>query len=247
MFEQEKLEKVAGLDERAITAKDSAAETEKLIIEFKPFLRSRVARYCARFDEHTREDFFSSAMIAFHEAIQSYDGSKGHFFPFADRVVCARIIDHIRKLSRHEGKTVSMDWEDDDEGQQSAQGAAISKISMQDYNEGRRRERLAEEIEHFKSDIGSWGLTMDDLVKGSPKHKELRGTYNKIISSVIANADIMQTIRLKKYFPIKSISEITGLPQKKLERARIYVLTALIIKTGDYDLLSDYIKIGGDG
>ena len=213
MFEQDKLEKAASLDERAITAKESAAETENLIIEFKPFLHSRVAKYSARFDGHLREDLFGSAMLAFHEAIQSYEKVKGHFFPFANRVVCARIIDNVRKINRQEGKTISIDDEDDE--QQSAQSAAIAVLSIRNYDEERRREQLAEEIEQFKAEIALWGMTMDALVKASPKHKGLRNTYKKIISLVIQDADIMQTIHVKRYFPIKAISKITGLPSKK--------------------------------
>ena len=241
MLEQENLIKASDLNERAIIAKGSEAEVENLITEFTPFLRNRVARYSAQFEEYLREDLFSVAMSAFYEAIQSYDDEKGYFFPFADRVVCARIIDNVRKIQRHRGKTVSLD---DDEQPNSAQAAAINAISVQSYEESRRREDLAEEIEQFKSEIASWGITMESLVRDSPKHKELRNTYKKIVFSIAENADIIQTIKLKRYFPVKKISEITKLPQKKLERARTFIIASLIIKTGDYDLLTGFLDGG---
>ena len=235
---EEMIEKPVSLNQRAIAAKTSETEAKSLIEEFMPFLRGRVARYSARFDEYIREDLLSSAMMAFYEAVHSYDADKGHFYPFANRVVCARIIDNIRKISRHEGRTVSLS---EDEEQPLTESAAINVISIRKYEAERRRELLAEEIEQFMSEAATWGITMDALVRGSPKHRELRHTYKDILSAVAESPEIMQTINVKRYFPIKAISKITGLPQKKLERARIYILASLIIKTGDYELLSEYI------
>jgi RNA polymerase sigma factor len=239
MHKEEIIEHPAGLDERATSAKESDSEAKVLIEEFMPFIRGRVAKYSARYDEHQREDLLSTAMIAFYEAVQCFDAEKGHFFPFANRVVCARIIDQMRKINRHEGKTVSLN--EDEAEQQSSQTAAINVISMRNYDTELRQKRLAEEIEMFISEVAFWGITMEALAKGSPKHKDLRHTYREIIAKVINCPDIMQTIHLKRYFPIKAIAKITGLPHKKLERARTFILASLVIKTGDYELLTEYI------
>jgi len=242
--EQEHIENAVNLDERAVTAKKSEMETEALISEFAPFLRSRVSKYSSRFNEQTREDMLSVAMLAFHEAVQKYNIKKGHFFSFANRVVCARIIDQVRKINRQEGKTVAL--YDDDE-QQLEESAAIREISIRNYDAEQRRARMAEEIEQFMSELITWNISMDALVKSSPKHRELRGTYRNVISEVVQSPDIMQTIHIKRYFPIKEISKITGLPHKKLERARTFILASLIVKTGDYELLTDYLNEGGRG
>lgn len=242
-FEHEEVEKVATLDDRAISAKESEIEAENLIREFTPFLRGRVARYGARYDEHMREAIFSTAMSSFYEAIKSFDRDKGHFFPFANRVVCARIIDHIREINRHEGKTVSLDDEGDEE-QRSAQSSVIAELSMRNYEAERRREALADEIEQFKTEIADWGITMESLAKASPKHKELRKTYYEAIAAITLDPDIMQTIRLKRYFPIKAVSNLTKIPQKKLERARTFIIASLIIRTGDYDHLAGFLEDG---
>jgi len=236
-MEEEILEQSNGLDERAVKAGQSKDEAGTLIEEFIPFLNGRVAKYTARLDIHLREDVFSAAMSAFYEAVQNYDIEKGHFFPFANRVVCARIIDHIRKISRHEGKTISLNGDD----QQSTAPTVVDLASIRNYQEERRRESLADEIEQFKTEIAAWGITLDALVQCSPKHKELRKKYKEIVSSVAEHPDIMQTISLKRYFPVCAVSKITGMPVKKIERARVYILAAIIIKTGDYELMSEYI------
>ena len=202
-------------------------------------MHSRVAKYSMRSDVDRREELFSVAMMAFYEAIQKYDVEKGHFFPFANRVVCTRIIDHIRKIYRSEGQTVSLD--DDTDEQATAQSAAVEEISIRAYDAQRRQEALVEEIEQFKSEIATWGITMDSLAKSSPKHQQLRDECRAAVAKIHQSPDIVQTIQLKRYFPIKAVAEITGLPQKKLERARTFIIASLIIKMGDYVLLSDYV------
>jgi len=235
--------KAASLDERAVAAKQSELETNALIKEFMPFLHGRAAIYSAQYNEHLREDLLSAAMMAFYEAIRNYDAEKGHFFPFANRVIRARIIDSIRKTNQHGGKTVSLD--EDDFEQPPAQSTAIREASLRNYSAELRRQFMAEEIEQFKAELALWGITMDALVSSSPKHKELRATYRELISQIAKSPDIMQTIQLKRYFPIKEIQKMSDLPHKKIERARTFILASLIIKTGDYDLLSGYIDEGG--
>ena len=239
MADEEKIKKSADLDGYVLEAQKSEIGIEKLIKEFTPFLHRQVARFAVKHDEHQRDALFSVALSAFYEAISTFNPQRGHFYPFAERVVRARIIDHIRESRKHEGKTVSL--YDDDEELQSAQSAAISRISMRNFKEERRREDLAEEIAEFKQEIAEWGITMESLAAASPKRKELRDEYYEIVAAILDNTEVMQTIKEKRYYPVKIITVITGLPQKKIERSRIFILASLIIKTGDYSLLSDFL------
>jgi len=237
----EVIEKATSLDDRVTAARQSADELERLIVEFQPFLRARVAKYSQHQDMSRREELFSTAVLAFYESIQSYAREKGHFFPFANRVISKRIIDHLRKIYKHEGKTTPLEGNEDVQGT-SAQSVAIENISWKLYEKQRRQELLAEEIEQFKSELSTWGITMDALSRHSPKHKALRDTYRKVVYIISHSPDIIQTIQLKHYFPVQAISKITELTPKKLERARTYLLASLILKIGDYDLLSDYVQ-----
>jgi RNA polymerase sigma factor len=236
----EVIENASTLDSRAEAAKQSKDEMERLIEEFRPFLHARVSRYALRSEPDQREEMYSAALIAFYEAIQNYDIEKGHFFTFANRVVCERIIDYIRGIYRQKGRTVSLDEQDED--QRSTQSAAIIELSVRSYDTQRKQEQLVDEIEQFKSELTTWGITMDSLTKQSPKHQKLREAYRKAVADLSQSTDIVQTIQLKRYFPIKAASEITGLPQKKLERARTFILASLIIRLGDYSCLSDYVS-----
>jgi RNA polymerase sigma factor len=240
----ETIEKADNLDERAKEAKQSETELESLIEKFKPFLKSRAAKYSPHSDPHQREELYSTALMAFYEAVRSYDINKGHFFPFVNRVVNLRIIDHIRKSYKHDGKTIPLD-ETTEEEQTSAQSSVIEEVSIRKYEEDRSRVQLVEEIEQFKAELSSWGITLESVSKQSPKHKNLRETYKSIVAKISKNTDILQTIQIKRYFPVKAISIFTGLPQKKLEHARTFILASLIIKAGDYEMLSEYVMDRG--
>jgi RNA polymerase sigma factor len=239
----EVIDKSIDLNSRAIAAKASEYEMEKLISDFKPFLYSRASKYSQSGDRFRREELFSTAMLAFYEAIKAYDVDKGHFFPFASNVVRNNLIDHIRKIYRQEGKTVSLEVQDSDISPD--RSAAVEEVSIRQFHDNRRRDYIVDEIEQFKAELSEWGMTMESLAQQSPKHKKVAQTYKQVIAQILESPDILQTIQLKRYFPIKAISNITGLPQKKLERARTFILASLIIKMGDYDYLSDYVS-GGD-
>lgn len=235
----EVLEKSTNLDGRAVAAKESSDEMERLIVDFRPFLRANAAKYSSPRDGVWRDDLFSTAMIAFYEAIQNYDIDKGHFFPFASRVVYRRIVDIIRKAYKYKEHTVPLEAVDGESP------SALEKVSANAYLEENRQIQLIDEIDRFQSELAEWGITMESLSKHSPKHKKQREMYKMLVSKIFQTLDIMHTIRVKRYFPIKAITKITGLSPKKLERARIFILTSLIIKSGDYVVLSEYIDYTG--
>ena len=240
----EEVEQAESLDNRVMSAKQSDEETEQLIKDYMPFINARVARYSSRTEQDKRDELQSVAMMSFYEAVQKYDITKGHFYPFVNRVIRARIIDSIRRIYKQEEQTVSLETEDDE--RLSSKPSTIDEVSMRFYDARRRQEQLEEEIEQFKLELAAWGITMETLSKQSPKHRKLLETYRAAIAKISDNVNIIQTIRLKCYFPVKAIAELTGLPQKNVERARTFILASLMIKFGDYDFLSEYIQDRGD-
>lgn len=239
------VEQAAVLDERAAAAKGSEEAMERLIEDFKPFLQSRAVRYSMGNSGDRRDELFSTAMIAFYEAVKNYDIEKGHFFQYAERVVRGRLIDFIRSIYRHEGNVVQLEpMLEEGDDKTPSQSAPIIKLSMRSYDEQIRHETIVEEIEQFKSELTTWGITMETLSKNSPKHKKLRETYRQIVAQISNSEDIIQTIQIKRYFPVKAVAEMSGLPQKNVERARTYLIASLIVKLGDYELLSEYVSGG---
>ena len=247
MVGNEKTGQAADLDRRAVEAKESEREAERLIEDFRPYLNSCATRYSINNTSGHYDEMYSTAMLAFYESIQNYDAEKGHFFQYVERVVRSRLIDDVRKLYKHTGSTIPLESIEDDGESEQNHINAIDELSMRIYDEQRRREMLECEIEQFKAELDDWGITMETLSHHSPKHKKLRDAYGEIISQIAGNNNIIQTICIKRYFPVKEVAEISGYPHKSIERARTYILATLIIKLGDYDLLSEYIGGGSRG
>ena len=237
---EESLELAVSLDDRVLKAKQSENELEDLLKEYMPFINAQVTRYSSPANQDKHDELQSIAMMAFCEAIKKYEADKGHFFPFVSRVVRARLIDSLRRAYRFEEQTVPLETEGDDDD--SINSSMLNEVSIRLYDAQRTNELLVEEIEQFKIELASWGITMDVLAKQSPKQKKLLATYKMAVKKISQDVNIIQTIQLKRYFPIKAISKLTGLPQKNLERARTFIIASLIIKLGDFSYLSDYIK-----
>jgi len=239
------IENVDSLDSRVVMAKQSSDGMNRLIADFIPFLHASVAKYSMQSNTYHRQEMFSTAMRAFHEAIQKYDIEKGHFPPFANRIVSERIIDYIRTIYRHEGKTVPLEDNHATEEDRRQLRTIEEEVSIRLHDAECIQALLADEIERYKSELAAWGITMESLYKQSPKHKKLRETYKSAVATVAQMPEIVQTIQLKHYFPVTTISKITGIPSKKLERARTFILASLIIKLGSYELLSEYVDNRG--
>ena len=231
--------KATNIDDRAVAAKQSNAKADSLIGDFHPFIQSLASSYSLQYQDVHHDEVQSVIMEAFYEAIQGYDARRGHFFPFARQVIRARTIDHIRSVSKHREQTVPL--EENRSSQQSAQSANLSEVSERQYNDWMEGNLLQDEIAQFEAELETWGITLATLSKQSPKHKKLRDSYRMVIRQIADDPDILHTIQMKRYFPVKAIAQITGLPPKKLERARTFILASLIIKMGDYEYLSEYI------
>lgn len=231
---------VEAMDVRAELAAKQESEAERLIEEYRPYLVRCASRY-ANTASGNHDELYGQAMMAFYEAIKSYDRAKGHFFTFANHVVRLRMIDYVRKLYRNMENTLSLE----DEGEDSPQTEAMAKAGMAKYREQLKQSALVAEIEQLKDELREWNITMASLAEQSPRHAKLRETYGRVISMVVKDADILQTICLKRYFPIKKVAELTGVPPKKLERGRTYIIASLIIRIGDYEYLCDYVDESG--
>ena len=235
---EESLEQAVSLDDRVLKAQQSEDELEALLNEYMPFIYSQVARYSSPANKDKYDELQSVAMMSFCEAVKKYEPDKGHFYPFVTHVVRLRLVDSLRRAYKFEEHTVPLATVDDD----SVDSSMLNSASMRSYEAQLANELLVEEIEQFTAELSSWGITMAALTKHSPKHQRLLATYKEAIAKIAQDADIIQTIQLKRYYPVKAISELTGLPLKNVEYARTFIIASLIIKFGDFDYLSDYVK-----
>ena len=88
-------------------AKTDTAAADAFVQQYLPFVRAETVRFTRQAIEQGHEDELSIALLAFYEAILSYEKGRGAFLPYAARAIRNRLIDHFRAERRHRGQ-VSM-------------------------------------------------------------------------------------------------------------------------------------------
>lgn len=220
-------------------------EKNEFIQDYKPFIASTVEKCVGRYVIYGQDDELSIGLMAFEEAMNYYDLSKGNFLSFAQNVIKRRIIDYYRKEKKHQNVTSINDYCPDEGNGDSVYDYIVTAEQIQgQYYEKEINELRRIEIMQLKSELEKFDLCFSDIAKSSPKHKGTKQSYMDIVKFIVENKEIIDKIRQKKYIPVAEIQMATNLPRKTIERARNYVIAAVLILTGDYYSLREYIDWG---
>lgn len=227
------------LEERVMKAKKDEEELNRLIEEYKPFIASTLQKRTGEYLEYGYDDELTIGMLAFKEAIEAYDKSKGKFLNFAKQVITLRGIDYYRKYKKSNSVIYlhrNYDIEDKDINHL-MMDRAIEEYKYSNLNEMRKSEIL-----EYKKELKEWGIGFVELVKASPKQQKLKKTYKNIAQLIIQDQDMLNKLISMKRLPLKEIEKNITINRKKLERGRIYIIALVVAITGDYELIQEYIK-----
>lgn len=227
------------INARIVEIRDNTEETNRFVEEYKPFIAACAEKVSGRYMNYGSDDELSIAMIAFVEAIRSFDGSRGNFFSFSRNVIKRRLIDYYRKENRHNNVvSLNMYIEDQDEEFDLSCGESLQK-----YSEQRLAEQRRFELEELGKELAAWNITYADLAKASPRHKKTRQQCAELAGLLLSRPEMMQSVMVKKYLPVAELEKSSGLPRKLIERFRKYIISLTVIATGDYEYIRDYIKL----
>lgn len=120
----------------------------RLVSQYLPFIKSETAKYIKRVPQEGRDDELSIAMFAFHEAVLSYEKTRGSFLAYAARAIRNRLIDYSRKEQRH-SNLISLDKADDDGGEDGRSLMEKLDTGRDDIHEHAERSAAREEIGKF--------------------------------------------------------------------------------------------------
>jgi RNA polymerase sigma factor len=231
---------ILSINERVEKVKSDKEAINLLIEEYKPFIASCVKSSTGRYMRYGEDDELSIALIAFVEAINSYNIKAGNFLPFAKNVIKRRLIDYYRKENK-QSNNISLNCFNDDENPKELDFSvqeSINKFGSEEQNYDRKLE-----IEELKTDLAKWGITLKDLLNSSPKHTKTRKMYKEIIKYLLENNDLIEIIKQKKCLPTAEIEKRLTIPRKKIERGRRYIIASIIIALGDYQYLKEFLDL----
>lgn len=214
------------VNERAMIAKESSEEFERLLVEYRPFILGRVYGHGFGSDD----DEISVALMAFYEAVKTYRQDKGSFLSYAAEVIKYRLIDNRRRLKKNGLHVISG-------GENISLYAARQQAEIV---EDRQERRL--EIIDFINELNSWGINIEQLEEASPKHKNSKALCGYVLVTMLSDEELKGQIKKTKKLPIKQIAQKLNISEKLLERHRRYLVAAFIINSGEYRYLKDYAR-----
>jgi len=221
------------LEERVLKAQSDENEREDMIKEYRHFISSCSYKTLGHYIS-AQDDEFSIAVIAFNDAVNKYDISKGKFLNFATVIIRNRLIDYMRKEVK---STVAIPF---------------SSLSGTDYNGEPYEFDAADtrpvindtkfEIEALTEELRLHGITFTELTKVSPKSKKTKAACAKIIRFLLSDPVMVENIRTLDLIPVQQIMKQLLLSRKIAERHRKYIITAILVLSGDYQIIAEYFK-----
>lgn len=235
------LRKKQDLTETVLLIQEGDLELRNNLLEkYKPFIKKSVSSVCRRYIRET-DDEFSIGLIAFNDAIDKFSPDKGNgLLPFADTVIRRRVIDYIRSQSKKMNE-LSFEIQHVSEDEYIQSPLDIEK-SIENHQRQLNSENLKDEIIRYTELLKIFHITFDQLVKHTPKHVDARNNAIKIAKTIADEPLMLQYVIDKKKLPIKMMEEKVEVSRKTIERNRIYIIAMVLILTGDYLFLKDYLK-----
>jgi RNA polymerase sigma factor len=227
------------INDRVEKIKNNDEEINRFVEDYKPFIASCVEKVTGRYVRYGEDDELSIALMAFVEAVKAHDSGKGNFLTFSQNVIKRRLIDYYRKEKKH-NKVVSLtEYYSDDEDCELdlSVGESLAQYSEEEVSEYRRLE-----LDQLKVELAAWDITFMQLAESSPKHDKTRKMCKDIVKFLLSEPELIKLIKQKKYIPIAEIEKGLKIPRKNIERARKYIIAVVIISTGDYQYIRDYLE-----
>ena len=213
------------LEDRVKKVRGNNDLTSTLISEFKPFIASIAQKRVGRYLHYGEDEELSVGLMAFKEAIDSFKPGKGKFLSFVRMVISMRLIDYYRKRDREASISVGDDEEDTE--------LAWDRKSIEQFQADGASEDLKAEVIGYSAALSRWGISLDELVRVSPRREELKKLYQDIARRIASNKDLLDSLMETGRLPIKEIGKEIEIHRKKLERGRIYIIAmVLAIRSG---------------
>ncbi|XEC93671.1 RNA polymerase sigma factor SigI [Paenibacillus tarimensis] len=219
---------------------------ETFIAEYRPYIARVTSRFTKRYVDPSRDDEFSIALSAFHEAVGQYSADAGKsFLGFAETVIRRRLIDYVRKEQRHMNSVPYSAFDSNDE-EESAVNRIEQQQAMLQYDIQVQADERRLEIGDFGMQLSKYGITFSELVEVSPKHVDSRRMLSDIAKQLAFDPVLYEQLQNKKQLPIKELLSITDVSRKTLERNRKYLIALAIIYNGSFPFLKSYLEHPGE-
>lgn len=226
------------LQEEVLKVKKGNMDINIFIEKYKPFIFSTIKELKGRYIDET-DELSTIGMLAFKEAVDNFDPDKGNFYSFAKKVIKLRLIDHYRKNKKRKDNVISIleDREYKNKLSKIEQEKAFDQYLIEEETKLRR-----EEIKEYVQELKEYDINLKELEKLSPRKKKLKEMYYNSADYIAEDEDLYKNFIESHRLPAKELSENLKINRKQLDRGRKYIISLVILKKGNYEMLAEYIK-----
>jgi RNA polymerase sigma factor len=228
------------LDTMAVSAKEDKTTLEKLILQNEYFILKCASKASHRYITKS-DDEWSIALIAFSKATESYELSKGSFLKFAELVIKRRLIDYSRNQGKYHSEIpIAPEIFDtpstEDEEDTPLRSEVAERVATQATDD------IKLEIVAAGDAFTRFGFSFFELSKCSPHAAKTKRACATAVNFMLDNSILLHEMQETGQLPLKTIEKNTKIPRKILERHRKYIIAAIIILSGDYPIIAEYLR-----
>ncbi|PKM82948.1 MAG: RNA polymerase sigma-I factor [Firmicutes bacterium HGW-Firmicutes-14] len=199
---------------------------EDFLSEYMPFVAKTAMNMCKRPLEWENSDELSISLIAFNDAVDTYDlDKKVPFLPYARIVIQNRLKDHFRKEARH-NSDCPLETE-------TFEGKLLSPAEVQsaweDYRNRTIEDERREELEDYEELLKTFGIDFEALAEVSPKHTDSRKSLFRAAAMLVRDRETMDYLLKKKQLPVSKLMFKTGINRKTIEKGRKFIIATALV------------------
>ena len=219
-------------------AKTDPEAADAFIGQYIGFIRSETVKFTHAAPEDGHEDELSIAMLAFYEAILSYERGRGAFLPYAARAIRNRLIDHYRTEKRH-GTVISLHAPAGDEEDRTLLDTLPDhRDEIGDYE---ARSASQQEIREFGEQLGRFGITFSDVADNCPRQDRTLAACRRVLDHARSHPELLDRLVASGRLPINELAAGSGVEKKTLERHRKYLVAILLAFTNGYEIIRGHL------
>ena len=223
------------LTERIEAAKTDNLEMDRLISEYMPFIKKSASDAGNSGIEY--DDRLSLSMLAFLNCVKQYTAERGSFMGFAAACIRNRLFDESRKQISYVKKILPLFPEEDDKTKASAEDQA----SIDAYSREQEQVSLSDEIDAFSDRLAEYGISFKELPRICPKQSGARKQCVELGRFVANSEEMRENLFRRRRLAQSELAKAFGLSEKTIEKHRRYIVTIVLLLTGDYPLIRAFL------
>ncbi|KNY25465.1 RNA polymerase sigma-I factor [Pseudobacteroides cellulosolvens] len=215
---------------------------ERFISDYTPFILKTVARITNKYVDVQNSEEYSIALMAFDEAINCFNIDKNKsFLAFSDLVINRRLIDYIRK-NRKDNNVFPFTYFDCESYEE------LKEKYLLEYSVTRLDNiEIKEEIILFKEKLATFGITLENLAKSIPKHKDSKLMCIRIARIIASDKELNYKLNKTKNIPMTDLMKLVDVHHATIERNRKFIIAVSLVINSGLDVIKSYLQFTEEG